>query len=240
MSFHSQEERPPRSRDPTPRDHLPQKQTYLQLCTALTHRYPVLNYLNAFVSKKSQPGPLYPVRTAVLEFYAHSVVRIDFDSSDGVSAYSKLSAYLTSLHQCKNRLFLLEDLSPEFIELLGGYLNIDGTVFAHQIRDAHYSGGPWNGHPPQLPSEIGSPQGGFTLRYYEPRYLDDPDLPAFSSAVQTLGNVARPVTFGKPTWNEQKNQEGHVGHVRHNTSFWSTEDGEGGWNGIVSSSVRYL
>jgi hypothetical protein len=155
---------------------------------------------------------------------------VDFDSSDNVSSLSKLRLYLTTHHRSRNRLFLLEDLSLDIIELLGSHLNIDGTVFAHHIRDAHYSSGLWNGHVPKLPSE-NDPGKGFTLRYYEARWFDDPDMPAFSSSVQTLGNVSRQITFGKPLWNEHKAQEGHVGHVKRNTSFWSQSDDEGVWNG---------
>lgn len=62
-----------RSRDPTPS---PQKTPYLQLVNDLTYRYPVLNYLNFFVQKKSQTRtPLYPVRCAVLEFHTDAVHR---------------------------------------------------------------------------------------------------------------------------------------------------------------------
>jgi hypothetical protein len=54
----------------------------------------------------------------------------------------------------------VEDLDPHFIELLGGCLNVDGTVFASQIRDSHFSGGPWKGHTPRLPSVVIEIGGG--------------------------------------------------------------------------------
>lgn len=211
---------------------------YLQLVNDLTYRYPVLNYLNYFIQKRASiSAPLYPVRAAVLEFTESQVTRIDFDGLDGVDAFSKLSRYLTANQQCKTRMFLIEDLDPAFIELLGSHLNVDGTVFAHQIRDAHYSGGPWNGHAPKLPSE-NDPTKSFTLRYYETRYFDDPDMPNFSSAVQTLGNVSRQIAFGISTWNQYKSQAGHVGHVRHNTSFWSQHNKDGGWDSRFASVFR--
>jgi hypothetical protein len=213
-------------------DPAPEKSPYLSLVNLLTHRYPNLFYLSDFVNKQlSNPG-VYPVRVAVLEFRKNKVTCIDFDSKDGQDGYEKLASYLASEapSECRHRLYLLEDLNPSFIELLGAYLNIDGTVFASQIRDAHFSGGYVNGHAPKLPS-FQDPNKSFTLRYYEARYFDDPAMPEFSSSVRTLGNVSRQITFGRGASRKIPGFDGHVGFIRRNTSFWSRRENNGAWNG---------
>ena len=206
--------------------------TYLETVSALTSRYPILQHLNFFVQEKSGQ-PLNRIRVAVLEFRVDAVFRIDFGGKDGVDAYNELRLYLASTpgSPCQHRLYLLEDLHPAFIELLGEFLNVDGTVFASQIRDKHYSGGPFNGHAPKLPS-FQDPASSFTLRYYEARYFDHPDMPAFSSSVETVGNVRRQITFGRRPWRDVR---GHVGHIRRNTSFWSQKHTSGAWNGAYCS-----
>jgi hypothetical protein len=177
------------------RDHSPSKSPYLQLCSDLTYRYPILTHLITFIKRKSTV-PLYPVRATVLEFHASSVFPEKFEGSSGIELYEKLRHYLSSQKTYQHRLFLVEDLDPHFIELLGACLNVNGTVFASQIRDGHFSGGPWKGHTPSLPSECDR-DGGWTVRYYEARLLDDPDLAGFSSSMQTVGNIQGQVALGK-------------------------------------------
>lgn len=227
MSIVSQNEHRSSYHQQSGQAYIAQKSSYLDLVKALIWRYPTLRYLNFFIKKPA----IYPVRVSVLEFGSGQVTRVDFDGNEG---YEKLQKYLASSSDDgpRKRLYLVEDLSPQFIELLGSYLHIDGTVFASQIRDSHYSGKPWNGHAPKLPS-FQDPEKSFTLRYYESRYFDDPAMPEFSSSVATTGNIRRAVTFGKRANNIARNEdpEGHVGHIRRNTSFWASVDKDGNWNG---------
>ena len=110
--------------------------TYFDVVDALTDRFPILFYVSAFV-KRQVGQPAFPVRAAVLEFTEGQARRKDFKDSDSESGYDKLQAYLSSSSHCRHRLYIVEDLDAAFIELLGAYLNVDGTVFASQIRDTH-------------------------------------------------------------------------------------------------------
>lgn len=168
--------------------------------------------------------------------------KIDFDGKDRESGYENLRAYLSSSSSsdCRHRVYLLEDLDASFIELLGANLNVDGTVFASQIRDTHFSGGWAHGHQPKLPS-FQDPQKSFTLRYYEARYFDDPGMPDFSASVRTTGNLSRLVLLGRGQRSKfegsmkfirERNYAGHVGLIRRNTSFWSQFETDGSWNGL--------
>jgi len=91
-----------------------QKSGYLDLVKALVRRYPNLHYLNLFIKKPA----IYPVRVSVLEFGSNKVTRIDFDGNEG---YAKLQKYLASSSDDgpHKRLYLVEDLSPQLIEILG-------------------------------------------------------------------------------------------------------------------------
>jgi hypothetical protein len=139
---------------------------------------------------------------------------------------------------------LIEDLDPSFIELLGTYLNVDGIVFASQIRDTHFSGGWEYGHQPKLPS-FQDPEKSFTLRYYEARYFDDPSIPEFSALVRTTGNLSRQIAFGRGRRSKfdghvglirERNYNGHVGLIRRNISFWSRVESDGSWTGLKPDS----
>jgi hypothetical protein len=46
-------------------------------------------------------------------------------------------------------------------------------------------------------AECGDRDRGWTVRYYEARLFDDPDLAGFSSSMQTVGNIQRQVALGK-------------------------------------------
>ena len=217
-----------------------EKPTYIDVVNTLTHRFPILFYVADFV-KRQIGQPVYPVRAAVLEVTESEVRKIDFGGKDKESSYNKLHAYLSSSSSdCQHRLYIIEDLDAAFIELLGAYLNVDGTVFGSQIRDTHFSGGWEHGHQPQLPS-FQDPRASFTLRYYEARYFDDGSLPDFSASVRTSGNLSRRILLGKGRRNKfsgnvgllrTRNYDGHVGLIRRNTSFWSRVETNGSWNGL--------
>lgn len=212
---------------PDDQEPTPEKSTYLGLVQSLAHRFPNLVHLTSFVERQLRQ-PVYPVHAAVLEFRDDEVRKINFDDKDGESGYEKLQAYLSSSSSdCQHRLYLLEDLDASFIELLGAYLNIDGTVFASQIRDTHFSGEWEHGHQPKLPS-FHDPNKSFTLRYYEARYFGDYHMHELSSSVRTVGNIPRHVTFGK---GKSRYYTGQVGLIRRNTSFWSRVESDGSWNG---------
>jgi hypothetical protein len=216
-----------------------EKPTYFDVVDALTDRFPILFYISDFV-KRQLGQPLYPVRIVVLEFTEGKVRKIDFDGEGRESGCHKLQAYLSSpSSECQHRLYIIEDLDTASIKLLGAHLNVDGTVFASQIRDTHFSGGWEHGHQPQLPS-FQDPQASFTLRYYEARYFDDGSMPDFSAYMRTSGNLSRRILFGKGRRNKfeghvgltrRRNYDGHVGLIRRNTSFWSRIEANGSWNG---------
>lgn len=214
------------------------KEPYLRKIRDLADSYPILYYLNRFVKDRDINGnrlAVYPVRVTVLEFRSSQVTKHSFH--EAANPYEDLRTYLQNSSHQKGlkRLFLVEDLDANTIELLGWHLGMDGRVFASQIRDAHFTAGHYIGHAPELPG-LQDPERSFTLRYYEPRYFENPDMPSFSSYLTTMANVRRQITFTRGAGkrlieNSAKAQHTHVGHIRRNTSFWSQDIAGGGWNG---------
>ena len=117
------------------RDPSTTKPPYQKLIHDLIPRYPVLQFLDDFFNVE----PTYRIGAAVLEFKENHVDRVDFYDDNGNSGCNKLCSYLRTQQRGQHRLYILEDLHPEFIELLGGHLNVDGTVFAHQILTDHWA-----------------------------------------------------------------------------------------------------
>lgn len=214
----------------SPADPQQRSSSYFGLIDQLRHRHPSLFYLKNWATRQ-RGSSAYPVRAAVLEFQVDKVFRIDFDGKGARNSSRQLADYLADISpdKCKYRLYLLEDLDVPHIEVLGAYLNIDGTVLASQIRDTHWEGGWEIGNTPQLPS-FRDPNKSFTLKYYEPRYFLNPNMPEFSSSLRTMSNIPRQITFGA------RRGPGSLGMIRRNTSFWSRKEDDGSWNGIVSSS----
>jgi hypothetical protein len=195
----------------------PKGSTYLNLVRDLTGRYPILHYLNVFISAP-YPSPVgATIRAAVLEFHPQTVKKIPFE---GPNAYQELQAYLalSSRDTPQNRLYLIEDLDPAFIELLGSYLNVDGIVFASQIRDTHYSGSVWNGQVPNLPS-FQDPNQSFTLRYYESRCFKIQDLWKYGLNLYTAARVRRQFKWEirSSSFDNDDGLKWHVGQIRWNT-----------------------
>ena len=156
--------------------------------------------------------------------------------------FDSLRHYLSNTQRssCTHRLYLLEDLHPRFIEILGSALNIDGTIFASQIRDSHYSDGYANGQVVDLPSFQGGE--GWSLKYYETRYFHDETISDYTANLYTADNVKRQITFPRRSPPQKVGKAkvkmtGHLGYVRRKSSFWGRDDGHGGWNGILRPSL---
>jgi len=82
-----------------------EKPTYFDVVDALTERFPILFYVSDFV-KRQVGQPLYPVRSAVLEFTEDKVRKIDLDGDGRESGYHKLQAYLSSSpSECQHCLY---------------------------------------------------------------------------------------------------------------------------------------
>lgn len=118
-----------------------------------------------------------PGRCYCLQFEADKVIVLD-GYADGFGSPADLAAYLEkhparSSRQKKNRrLFIVEDLEPSYIVVLGHYLGVDPLVFSEQMNTWNFTDS--NSIPHRVLPSVCTPEQSFTLRYYEIRTLDDP------------------------------------------------------------------
>jgi hypothetical protein len=190
---------------------------YADLVSRLQNRYPNLHYLEKFLRNKNLQ---YPVRAAVLEFREGTVNQIDF------KCISELHDYLNSVpdSNCSHRLYMLEDLCPQYIEILGSYLNVDADLFASQLRDVRYSTSSEYGCMRSLPS-IQCNSSSFTLKYYEVRHCGSQTT---RRTMKTAANVRREIASMKK---KNDKRDDIALFFRRNASFWTRLQAEGAWDG---------
>jgi hypothetical protein len=142
----------------------------------------------------------------------------------------------------RRRLFILEDIEPDYVDALGHHLGVDPMVFSEQMNTWNFTDSwsiPFRG----LPS-MSVPGHSFTLRYYELRTLFDPASVEvlsmqFSFAInrrryERWRDIDVP-SLGKP--------DRRHAFVRRCASFWTSqdvptdEDDEVGWDGMYFLSV---
>lgn len=144
---------------------------YLRRFKDEARRFPILKLFQIPSSKdrgQHQQTAETRGRAAVIEFWRGSqreeVVKEvkDFDSP------AKLVDYLSHPRRCSRRLFLLEGLSPWYVEAFGHFLNVDPRVFASQYRCVHWDN-LWHGAQRTLRScrSLANSSRYYTLKYYE-------------------------------------------------------------------------
>lgn len=161
-------------------------QPYLQQLRKLQHAFPALKSFLAKLANVDAGRRLVrdhytscervPGRCHALEFKENSV-QVLSDHENGFANPEALRQYMAahpakeSRAQGQRRLFILEDMNPDYVDILGEALGVDPLVFAEQMNTWNFSDSrsvPHRG----LPSIL-SPQKSYTLRYYELRTLQD-------------------------------------------------------------------
>ena len=181
-----------------------------------------------------------------MEFKANSVVKVEkgvFETADALRAYLQSNSAKTSREEMRKRLFILEDMEPDYVDALGHHLGVDPLVFSEQMNTWNFTDS-WSIPHRGLPS-MSIPGQSFTLRYYELRTLLDPNSVDVLS-LQTSFAVNRRryerwkdidiPSLGKP--------DRRHAFVRRCASFWTSQnflphgkpDGLG-WDGKVPISL---
>ncbi|KAH8655502.1 hypothetical protein BX600DRAFT_69427 [Xylariales sp. PMI_506] len=163
----------------------PEIQPYLKALETLQHAFPAMK---SFLPKMKNHDA---GRKLVYDFYQHRQNRVPGRcvglqfSDDSVSLLSeprgfgspeKLRSYFQKNPAAKSRnngvrrLFILEDMEPDYVDALGHYLGVDPLVFSEQMNTWNFTD---SGSIPHrgLPSMC-QPHQSFSLRYYEIRTLE--------------------------------------------------------------------
>lgn len=222
---------------------------YLQCLQSLHHAFPALkSFLEKLANDKEpsraavqehykkQPQQT-PGRCFCLKFNNDSVEVVNggcFESSETLRNYLKSKSAKQSRADKERRLFILEDMEPDYVDALGHHLGVDPLVFSEQMNTWNFTDS-WSIPHRGLPS-MSIPGQSFTLRYYELRTLFDPKSVDVLSLQMSFAINRRRYerwrdidvpSVGKP--------DRRHAFVRRCASFWTSQDmadkGEEGWDG---------
>ena|ERR1700760_1164766 len=201
--------------------------SYLQRVQALRDRYPLYALLDEI--SKSPVGLSRSIVT-VLEFYHSSndganvapcyVKDVTLNNPDSLKKY--IENIKLSPSGCSGRLYLLEDPSKEFSEVLGNKLNVDPNAFASYIYCPDRSKAKASLVARNLPSRH-IKSHTYSLKYHEVRDLPNDAPQVQNSRIVAPGNVPRSIsTFQHGAIN--KGNHYITGAIRRNVSYWYNMD----------------
>jgi len=134
-----------------------------------------------------------------------------------------------------HRLYILEDISYEHVEIFGSQLSLDPSFFARHLRVTRWESSTYASNAPPLPSSTIDGVRSFLLRYPE-LVVFPPKLEAFPKDV--INNrrcyycnchLYREITFTRiPVPNFPSD---NIGVIRRKLSFWSRTRDNGAWVG---------
>jgi hypothetical protein len=195
--------------------HLSSIGPYQDLISSMCIRNPNLRYPDRklIAGRGSEFG-----HVVVLEFHDKQVERKDFRASGHLQSHLEENNHL----QGRRRLYLLEDLSPNFVAVFGSHFTIDPALFMRQQRNTLWEHGHTSGNLPDLPS-LNDPSKSFYIRYPELRYFGWNHIEDFYMKCATTG---RHIGLTR-----DRGRFDNVGNVHRSTSFWSQRSSHGGWDG---------
>jgi hypothetical protein len=216
---------------------------YLDRIKSLNSRYPALRQflrdwgrfdaVNLLPRSSSLPQRPWG-RVGVLEFISGQTPRFK-DLGGNLTALREYVAAGIRPHAaaCQHRLFLLEDLDPDYVEIIGTALRIDPVVLANHLDSYHFTDNATIPHR-TLPSST-DPATSFTLRYYELiEILAEQPLPDLRrNSRRTFARASRQIE----SWTETP--KSRIDVIRRNLSFWCDETSEG-WNGQFVMSLAII
>lgn len=228
----------------------PAEYPYIYHADVLKFSYPCLGLLTYRLKSPDEPRQMVdekcwdengvyhpPGRCCALEFRASttppSVTPVQFKDVASLRTYleqhSPLSGEPVS-SDCNHRLYILEDLAPEYVEALGHHLHVDPLVFESQISSWRFVD-TRTIEQRTLPS-LKNPKESFTVRY--------PELRSFDYALDdwrwTFAANRRKIDPWFPIPGGRVEMKDQIALVRRCASFWvdNPEPGANRWNGTFS------
>lgn len=230
----------------TPQSH--DERSYLERVRDLRDAYPALtNFVEKMGDPKDEDRKLVqrchldrfgrlPGRCALLTFLDRTVQHKDFLAPKELDAHFETTRANSETENAR-RLFILEDLEPAWVDVLGVHLGVDPLVFAEQMNT-------WNFTDSKsipacvLPSMV-DPSTSFTLKYYEIRALTETPVDWMRNQVTFAVNRRRYESWRDIDTNNFTNKWRHA-FVRRCASFWTNEHHrEKGWDGEWDSPPRH-
>jgi hypothetical protein len=121
------------------------------------------------------------------------------------------------------RLFVLEDMEPDYVDALGHHLGVDPLVFTEHTNTWNYTSS-WSIPHRGLPS-MAVPERSFTLRYYELRTLFDPkSIDVLTMQMTFAVNRRRYERWRDIDVPSSGTPDRRHAFVRRCASFWTSQD----------------
>ena len=208
------------------KDKIPQsRQPYHSYVHNLAKRWRHLQHLDDFMaSHETQSGSISDTHVTIIDI-CHGCQR-----DSGFTSVVNLSAFLdnTPPKEC-SRLFLVENISRDFIEYLGTHFDIDPAMFS-----SHIYGFDWFGRCSSATTVPSLPSGLRTQEFAHFRYLEArPVRAGINGPVNVDGlpcfncNILR--KFSVMTLSSTRNP---IGFARRHVTVWMKDHGESYWTGM--------
>jgi hypothetical protein len=234
---------------------------YLQCLTTLEDAFPALKSFLEKLAKGDEDGrkavkeyyektsQKTPGRCYALEFHGQSVTKVEggeFKSATALREYLTRKPANKSREKRHKRLFILEDMEPDYVDALGHHLGVDPLVFSEQMNTWNFTDS-WSIPHRGLPS-MSIPGQSFTMRYYELRTLRKPDsVDVLSSQMSFAVNRRRYERWRDIDIPSLGTPDRRHAFVRRCASFWTSQntppDGNTddiGWDGKFTISVSIV
>jgi hypothetical protein len=211
---------------------------YLQRLKLFENAFPALKSFSENISDENDPGrrtvtahyqraqQRVPGRCYCLKFEDNSVCAVGengFESPGALREYLTMNPAKESREANHRRLFILEDMEPDYVDALGHHLGVDPLIFSEQMNTWNFTDSrsiPHRG----LPS-TSAPEQSFTLRYYELRTLLDPkSLDVLTMQMTFAANRRRYERWRDIDVPSAGQPDSRHGFVRRNSSFWTSQD----------------
>ena|ERR1700761_2774270 len=234
-----------------------QDRPYLQLLRSLEHAFPALRgFLEKIENVDAGRKTVHkyyrdkynrdPGRCHGLQFETDRVSSIEgypngFTSPQALKQYLLSHPAKSSRENNKCRLFILEDMEPDYVDALGHHLGVDPLVFCEQMNTWNFTDSksiPYRG----LPS-LTRPKQSFTMRYYEIRTLGDPKSVDLLNFQMTFAvNRRKYERWRDMDLSPDGSSDSRNAFIRRCTSFWTsqgqiTDQNSQGWDGKLIISL---
>ena len=221
-----------------------QQYSYIQRLKGLQRAYPALRcFLEKIANSRDEGRKLVedaymehfgrlPGRCTLLAFNETNVDSQEFKTSKDLDDYFAGFPPRSKNSKQSCRLWILEDLEPAWIDVLGRRLGVDPLVFSEQMNTWNFTDS--NSIPTRLLPSMVHPEKSFTLRYYEFRQLKDPkSIDEMGNQMTFAVNRRRYERWRDVDTTSFENKWRHA-FIRRCASFWTDQVGtEGGWDAVM-------
>jgi len=198
-------------------DASPNAEWYRKFLQDMRARYPSLVHLGRLLEDPWY-NPKYPVnrkcRVRMIDLPHSEESGREFETIKDLNDHLKEVEAAPRSKRC--RVYVVENLTLEYIAAFGYHFNVDPTVFARQVRTANWEDHPEQNNTPKLLLRS-DPKHSFSLRYSELRLFKErvADLELLDCSA---GRVITVTTSASHLYKFH-----HVGIVRRSISFWCKE-----------------